>query len=58
MLIKSKNRRELGIFIKEIPNGFCVWLYSDPNTRDVARLEKSVKNTSRKASVFSFSKVE
>ena len=33
--------------------------YSDPNTRDVARLEKSVKKkTSRWASVFSFSKVE
>ena len=32
--------------------------YGDPNTRDVARVEKSVKITSRLASVFSFSKVE
>ena len=37
---------------------FRVWISSDPNTRGVARLEKSVKNTSRWATVFRFSKVE
>ena len=36
-----------------------VFGYCDPNTRGVARLEKKcTKNTSRWASVFSFSKVE
>ena len=47
--------------IKEIPNGFpCLDNgYSDPNARDVARLEKSLRKIrAAKASVFSFSKVK